>query len=370
MAAWQFRGKKKEQPLARENYELPYYFSTDIPDYALDAFISAVDVNSDTLETHLTLGAIHRRRGELDRAIRIHENLVRRDGLTANQVSLARFELALDYSKAGLHDRAEEFLQELVEKSDSHRVPALHLLIDLYQDEQEWLKASHAANVLHGYLNKEGQERLSHRKSHFYCEQAERAITEKDYLNARRSIEQAKKSYPDSRRPDTLMASLELRLNHPDKAREVLESILPDSHELLEENLKLFSETCRLIGQPEQMLSMLEKLYRSNPSSQILILLARELAEQGQRDRILEVIEELPPTNVDTIPLHFFAGIDDRLVTMLLSNRIISPKQESEFNELYQCQHCGFEARDYYWQCPSCRRWETFRIRSQLDTPS
>ena len=65
MAAWQFRGKKKEQPLARENYELPYYFSTDIPDYALDAFISAVDVNSDTLETHLTLGAIHRRRGEL-----------------------------------------------------------------------------------------------------------------------------------------------------------------------------------------------------------------------------------------------------------------------------------------------------------------
>lgn len=67
LRVWQSYGRKKEQPLPRENYELPYYFSTDIPDYALDAFISAVDVNNDTLETHLTLGALHRRRGELER---------------------------------------------------------------------------------------------------------------------------------------------------------------------------------------------------------------------------------------------------------------------------------------------------------------
>lgn len=367
MCAWQFRSARKEEKLPRENYELPYYFSTDIPDYALDAFISAVDVNSDTLETHLTLGAVHRRRGELERAIRIHENLVRRDGLTANQVSLAKFELALDYTKAGLFDRAEEFLQELVEKSSSHRVPALHLLIDLYQDEKEWLNASYAANVLYEYLDKEGQERLSHRRSHFYCEQAEQAIADKDYLNARRSIKQAQNSYPDTRRPDILMATLELQLNHPDKAREILEPIILDSDELLEDNLKLFAETCHLVGQPEQVAETLEKLYRKNPSGTTLALLARELADAGDKDRMLSLIKECPPTNIGKMPIEFFAEIDASLASSLISSVLVSPQKDMDLEELYQCHHCGFEAREYHWQCPSCRRWETLRTRSQLN---
>lgn len=367
MGVWQSRSKNKEEQLSQENYELPYYFSTDIPDYALDAFISAVDVNSDTLETHLTLGAIHRRRGELERAIRIHENLVRRDGLTINQVSLAKFELALDYVKAGLFDRAEEFLQELVENSNSHRIPALHLLIDLYQDEKEWLNASYAANVLYEYLDKEGQERLSHRRSHFYCEQAEQAISDKDYLNARRSIKQAKKSYPDTRRPDILMASLELQLNHPDKAREMLEFIILDSDELLEQNLKLFTETCRLIGQPELLLSILEKLYKKSPSSHTLVLLARELSALGEQKKILQIVRENPPVNIGEMPLRFFSDIDDHLASTLVSNILSSPKDGLDIDDLYQCHHCGFEAREYHWQCPSCRRWETLRTRNQLN---
>ena len=366
MGAWQSRSKKKEEKLPRENYELPYYFSTDIPDYALDAFISAVDVNSDTLETHLTLGAIHRRRGELERAIRIHENLVRRDGLTANQVSLAKFELALDYMKAGLFDRAEEFLQELVEKSGSHRISALHLLIDLYQDEKEWLNASYAANVLYEHLDREGRERLSHRRSHFYCEQAEQAISDKDYLNARRSIKQAKKSCPDTRRPDIVMASLELQLNHPEKAREILESIILSSDELLDDSLRLFQEICQILREPEYLSSVLEKLYRNTRSCHALVLLARALSLSGQHEKLLQVIQDAPPANIGSMPMSLFSDIDERFAASLVSNLLSSPKLESGFADLYQCHHCGFEARKYHWQCPSCRRWETLRTKTHL----
>lgn len=365
LGIWQSRTKNKEKPLPRENYELPYYFSTDIPDYALDAFISAVDVNSDTIETHLTLGAIHRRRGELERAIRIHENLMRRDGLTANQVSLSRFELALDYVKAGLFDRAEEFLQELVEKSSSHKVPALHLLIDLYQDEKEWLKASYAANALYEYLDKEGQERLSHRRSHFYCEQAEQAIAGKDYLNARRSITQAQKSSPDTKRPAMIMASLELQLGHPEKARDILEAIVLDSDELLEDNLKLLASVCNQIDQPHFFSSILEKLYRRHACSRTLVLLAKELSAQGEKDRLLKIVEDIPPKDIESVPMQFFIAVDDGLVKSLISNVLRSSGRKQDIESAYQCHHCGFEAREHYWQCPSCRRWETLRVDSQ-----
>lgn len=372
LAHWQLRGRIREQELPRDNYELPYYFSNDIPDYALDAFISAVDVNSDTLETHLTLGAIHRRRGELERAIRIHENLVRRDGLTASQVSQSKFELALDYVKAGLHDRAEEFLQELVEKSETHRVPALHLLIDLYQDEREWLKASYASNELMDYLDKEDQERLSHRRSHFYCEQAEQSIRDKDYLSARRFIKRAQSVNFETRRPAILMASLEAQLNHLDKARELLEEQMLSSKELVEESLILLKEVYKKIGKPEAIYDVLENAYRASGSSHTLLILARELGQGHKQDRLLELIGEVPPVDMGHMPVSLLSVLDEQILSSLAGSWLRSLKRSSvaekaDNEEPYQCHHCGFEAREYHWQCPSCRRWETLRTRSQLN---
>lgn len=377
LAAWQYRGKNlfrwggREQgqtkTLARETYELPYYFSTDIPDYAIEAFIEAVDVNSDTLETHLALGAIHRRQGELDRAIRIHENLVRRDGLTGNQVSLAKFELALDYVKAGLLDRAEEFLQDLLETSTTHRKPALHLLIDLYQDEKEWLKASNAANELHPCLDQEQQEILLRRRSHFYCEQAEVAISKKDYLGARRAITQAKSSNPAGNRPAILMAFLQSQLNHPKKALEILEKLILDSEEILEDTLRLLEVICAQMDKPGCYYSLLERAYKRNPGGRALSILTRELTARGEQERLLAILEEMPPTDIGNIPMRLFSDLGDRLISRLGRSWLKSLKNNAPMEEQYQCQHCGFETREHYWQCAGCRRWETLRIRSQLN---
>ena len=368
LACWQLKGKLREDPLSKETYELPYYFSGDIPDYALDAFISVVDVNSGTLETHLTLAAIHRRRGEMDRAIRIHENLLKRDGLTASQVSQAKFELALDYVKAGLHDRAEEYLQELVEKSVTHKVAALHMLIDLYQDARDWLKASYAANALLDYLDKADQERLLHRCSHFYCEQAEKAIQSKDYLSARRHIKRAESAAPDAIRPLILMASLELQLNHPEKARAIIERQIPSvSVEVVEEALKLLKLACAQLGKTQEYITVIESLYRSSGSAHILSLLARELIATDQKNRLHKMLIDVPPLDLANLPLALIAQWDDALIASLGSGGRLEQLPESGLNEEhYQCQHCGLELREYMWQCPGCRRWETLRTRNQV----
>ena len=368
LARWQLKGKLREEPLPKKAYELPYYFSGDIPDYALDAFILAVDVNSDTLETHLSLAAIHRRRGEMDRAIRIHENLLKRDGLTASQASQAKFELALDYIKAGLHDRAEEYLQELVEKSGTHRVAALHMLIDLYQDSKDWLKASYAANALLDFLDKVDQEKLQHRCSHFYCERAKISIQNKDYLGARRHIKRAEVAAPKAIRPLILMASLELQLNHPERARSAIEKHLSGvSVELIEEALKLLKQACQQLEKNDEYIATIEALYQSSRSAHVLTLLARELIATDQSNRLHQVLIEYPPADLANLPLAIIAQWDDALIAALGSGAGLSKRDTSDLGkEHYQCHHCGLELKEYMWQCPGCRRWETLRTRNQI----
>lgn len=368
LARWQLKGKLREEPLPRETYELPYYFSGEIPDYALDAFISAVDVNSDTLETHLSMAAIHRRRGEMDRAIRIHENLLKRDGLTASQVSQAKFELALDYIKAGLHDRAEEYLQELVEKSGTHRIAALHMLIDLYQDAKDWLKASYAANELLDYLDIADQKKLQHRCSHFYCECAEISIQNKDYLSARRHIKRAEVAAPKAFRPLILMASLELQLNHPERARSAIEKHLSGvSIELLEEALKLLKQSCQQLGKNDEYIATIEALYQSSRAAHVLTLLARELIAAEQSDRLHQILIEYPPSDLANLPLAIIAQWDDALIAAIGSGTGLNKRKTSDLGEEnYQCHHCGLELKEFMWQCPGCRRWETLRTRNQI----
>jgi len=366
---WQGRNRSNTTSQSYTNqecYELPYYFSNDVPDYALDAFISALDVDSNTLETHLTLGAIHRRRGELDRAIRLHENLLKRDGLNHNQISLAKFELALDYVKAGLNDRAEDFLQELIETSQSHKVSALYLLIELYQTEKEWRQASQAALALRGYLDKEGQERLSHQTAHFYCEEAQNYINEKDFLGARNAIKQAESCSSVSNRPLILKAKLYLKLGFPEKSYQLLEPLIVESEELQERTVNLMASVCEALNKPERYLSLLKKAYLRQPSCYTLVLLIHELSKLGKSDQLLDIIEDRLPEDISSMPIRLFSEFDNQLLNQLGVSLINSLTNNAATESLYQCHDCGFETQDHYWQCPGCHHWETLRTRNKL----
>jgi len=143
------------------------YLLNEEPDKAIDVFIKLIDVDSDTVETHLALGLLFRRRGEVNRAIRIHQNLIARTTLNPQQRSLALFELAHDYRHAGLLDRAEDLFRELA-ISGKYQVLALRQLLEIYQQEQDWNKAINIAQKLVVFDNKQ-----MHTIAQYYCELAE-----------------------------------------------------------------------------------------------------------------------------------------------------------------------------------------------------
>lgn len=164
------------------------------PDEALETFISSVGVNADTLETHFAIGQLMRQRGEVERAIKVHQNLLSRTVLTQQQLQQAQLELAKDFLKAGLLDRAERLLLELVESDGHFSYEAARHLMELYQDEHEWEKAIRAASYCRQGLFPASRDRLSVELCQFYCEQAFEAMGRQDWDKAVIPLKQAKKS--------------------------------------------------------------------------------------------------------------------------------------------------------------------------------
>jgi lipopolysaccharide biosynthesis regulator YciM len=218
------------------------------------------------------------------------------------------------------------------------------------------------------FLDKGEQEKLLHRSSHFYCERAEMSIQSKDYLSARRQIKRAESTAPGAIRPLILMASLELQLNHPEKARAIIErAISRISVELIEEALKLLKQACNQLEHPEAYIEAIESLYRSSGSGHVLSLLARELIATDQKARLHQILIDVPPADLGNLPLAVIAQWDDALIASLGSGGRLQSLSESTLSEEhYQCFHCGLELREYMWQCPGCRRWETLRTRNQI----
>jgi len=164
------------------------------------------------------------------------------------------------------------------------------------------------------------------------------------------------------------MASLELQLNHPERARSVIEKHLSDvSVELMEEALKLLKQACQQLAKNDEYIATVEMLYRSGRSAHVLTLLARELIATDQSNRLHQILIEHPPADLANLPLAIIAQWDDALIAALGSGTGLSKRDSSDMREEhYQCHHCGLELKEYMWQCPGCRRWETLRTRNQI----
>ena len=187
----EYRQKRNSQlGLQADYYRGLNYLLNQQTDEALELFIHALEVNSQTVDTHLALGSLFRRRGEVDKAIQIHQNLLSGKGLDQEQVMLAELELAHDFIKAGLLDRAEELLLDIVQQPNQQTANATELLVDVYQREQDWHKALEAGSAAHVSASVD----LAQRLSHFCCELAEEALQSDqqqaglDYLNLPKRI--------------------------------------------------------------------------------------------------------------------------------------------------------------------------------------
>ena len=330
------------------------------PDKAIDLFIQMLEVNNDTVETHLALGSLFRRRGEVDRAIRIHQNLIARPTLLPAQRAHALFELGQDYMKAGLFDRAETLFGELVD-SNPHSEQALHYLLDIYQQEKDW---NNAIKVAQRISLKTGQ---SHNDliSHFYCEQAETAYKQGEPARASKLYKKALSVNKNCVRASLLEGKIEHEAGNENSAIRALKRIEQQDADYLPEILGPLLHCYQNLGKPEEMVIYLREILSRHDAISIMLNLS-DLLQHYKNDETAEAfIEEF---------LHHRPSLRgmDRLIEINIKHakkpvqeklRILKSvtSQLLEDKPVYNCHVCGFNGKTLHWHCPGCKHWDTVK---------
>ncbi len=329
-------------------------------DKAIEVFTRMVEVDSETVETHLALGSLFRRRGEVERAIRIHQNLIARPSLHREQRTNALLELGEDYLRAGLLDRAENLFQEVVD-AGSHVAQALERLREIYQQEKEWQRAIQAASRLESLTG----ARMGPRIAQFYCEQAEAAQHQGEINNARDLLRRALTADPACVRASLLQGDLERTVGNFKQALKCYQRVREQDPEYLSEILPGMQECYVQLGRARAFRQYLEGIPVAQRGASVILALAERIRhEDGEAAAAGYLVEELRrrPTvrglnRLIELNLARTAqpGDDDLEVLRELFQSLLRDKPG------YVCHSCGFRGRSLRWQCPGCRAWGTIK---------
>jgi len=345
------------------------YLLNEQQDAAIDTFMEALEVNAETLETHLALGNLLRKRGEVGRAIKIHQNLLARPGLSVEHAQQVQLELARDYVSSGLLDRAETLLQELVEDvPPALRVICLEYLIGIYRDEKEWLKAIAAVNQLASRRFSRLPEPWRVMQGHFYCELAAAALARADYLVARRHLRSALVSDKQSARSNLLLAELERELGRHAEAVRALKQVPQQNPFYVSEALPMLYESHKALATLPSLSRYLRGLLEQSPQSSVVLMLAELVAqEDGERAAVSFIAEhmERAPTLRGVGQMLSLQLSDAAQTTGVVSEGILAAdslirglQQQAPH---YRCKACGFSGKQMHWLCPSCKHWGSVR---------
>jgi len=337
-------------------------------DQALEHFLRMVRVDDKTIETHFALGSLFRRRGEVDRAIRIHQNIIARPDLASEQRDQALYSLAKDYLGAGLLDRAENLFARLSEGS-RFQVQAFEALCRIYEQEHEWEKAIDAGKKLEVL----GGRSLALQIAHYYCELAEAAAGAGDYASARQYVKKAQAG-----RPRTMRGALTRA--HIARDTEDNKTALKLYHRIIDENTYLIAETLPEIvaiytreNAVKELERALKALLAKNPEMASLVAYTAIVNDIGGIPVIDECVEQYmlnEPTLSEFVELHNLSDAANTEEESAFTKVRRALSKLAAATPRYQCQECGFSSQRLLWQCPSCREWETQRpaSRVQFDT--
>lgn len=336
------------------------FLITDQHDKAIEAFTEAVQANTDSLELHFALGSLFRRRGEVDRAIHLHLNLLEKKELEPQQKLAVTAELAQDYLKAGLLDRAEELFESL--NDDRYRQPALRALLEIYVREREWERAIKAATEL---------ERLSGvpfriEISHYYCEMAVKSKLANDTHTARFELELALNANKNCVRANVLLGDLEAEADEHKAAISTWKRIEFQKPEYLGLIAPKLLSSYRALNQTSDGLNLLQTYLQTYKLTSLLnVLFEATLAEEGAESAARLARNEL-------IKKPSLSTLDQ----LLQARAILETHQQNNTNHqdtqlmqqavrhaignktAYYCEQCGFKAKYHHWQCPACNAWE------------
>jgi lipopolysaccharide biosynthesis regulator YciM len=338
---------------------LNYLFS-EKTDKAIEAFVDLLTHDVETIETHIALGNLFRRRGEIEKAIEIHETLIERDDLNPQQHESAQFELGVDYLRAGLFDRAESIFQNLTDREGA-RKGALQQLLDIYQHEKDWLKAMDCARQLRSL----GKVPRGETVAQFLCELAEETLCA-DRDSAARQLEEALREDPKCARASLLLAKLHMREGRFEEALQALKRVESQNPALLPEIVEPLC-VChdRMETRPGELIGYLGYLYeRYGFESAGLALAARIRSEQGAGravEHLLRVLDNRPTLKSLSAMTGLLLedGAETQREALVRLDRALG--RLSSGAPRYVCAKCGFSGGELHWRCPSCRCWESTR---------
>jgi lipopolysaccharide biosynthesis regulator YciM len=336
------------------------YLLNEQQDKAIEVFIKLLEVEPDTVETHFALANLFRRRGEVDRAIRIHQNLIARPALGNDDRQLALFELGIDYMRSGLLDRAEGLFKRLVDQN-SRQVPALRALLDIYEQEKDWKECIAVALQIERYA----REDLSVEVGQYFCEQAQTAFNDGNDRLAVELLSSALNKNPDCARASLMEASHSINKQRHQEALQCLKRIPNQDPEMIPEAIPYLVISYRAINREHELPGYLGTLSERFPTVNATLIIAELLAEQEGTDAAIDyIMEELrvQPSirGLDKLIDYGLNRADTKTKQNLVILKAFTAKL-LDSKPIYRCTRCGFEAKTIHWHCPSCKHWETVR---------
>jgi lipopolysaccharide biosynthesis regulator YciM len=364
-ASWYsgYSSKASQKRSARLNSEQDYfiglnYLLNDEPEQSVDSFIASLEINSTTLESHLALGTLLRRRGKVDSSIAVFQKLLAESQLDDADLDKVKLGLTKSYVAAGLLDRAERLIDELKVADVEIRYAALLQGIVVYQLEKEWLKAIMMVNELLKVCPANQRQTFQLKASHYYCELAEKEMGLQHYNQAREYLHSASGMSKNNARASLLLGKLELAQGHYSKAIKVLQKISTQDSDFKVEAFDLLVSAYQSLGQEAELKRYIEHCLQDSPSPGLILKVVQhvEAAENKQqaRDLLLQQLQNKPAIELLGDAILLDAGADKLNNASLFKatlNNYLNAKAR------YQCKNCGFELQKLHWLCPGCNEW-------------
>lgn len=328
-------------------------------DKALDFFLEKLEINQDTFETHLSLGNLFCRRGEVARAIRIHNNLVTKLNLAHEYRLQALFALAKDYLCAGLLDQAERIFLDLT-ADDEHSIASMHCLLDIYQQEKEWQKALEIAEKL---IKRADTPTIKIAMAHYCCELAEIAIKQQAIDLAIKQLNKALTFNRDCVRANLLLAEIKVIKSDYKLAIKYLKQTKEQNPAFFSEAILPLANAYRVLGEENELIIYLREVLKEFPRLPIVLLLSEQIRKwRGDKmaaNFVAEYVRQHPSVNgvhrLVELHLNLTHGEAHRDLSILrnLTEKLLANQP------VYRCENCGFTVNSLHWYCRSCKQWET-----------
>lgn len=330
------------------------------PDQALDVFLELVKIDGDTVDMHLALGSLFRRRGEVDRATRIHQNLIARPDLPRDYRIQVLFALGQDYNRAGVLDRAERLFLELLQLKPRHEKAQLCLL-DIYQQEKDWLKAIDLAQKLSIIRGKPSQYVVAQ----YFCQLVDQAWEAARFDQVQRYIKKALSADPHCVRAHILRADLACHLKVYQEAIHSYKRILMDTVDYFPVIAPSLRRCHEALGTVKEMMDFLQVCVKRRQDPAFIAMIAEYLYDTKGADSAIEFITPYVERSPSIETLYAFIVFQGErsvsearqpLETIRKYVKVMLDKHSD-----YRCQHCGFSTKSLFWSCPACHYWDSFK---------